>query len=333
MGALSPELRPALLFPLAAGPGLPRTTRSDERSLAVLAAGADVSRNSGAAGAGRLRCDVPIVPLRTRAGSPERGPAGLPEPDRAGGLPELLRAGGLPDEERAGGLPELLRAGGLPELLRAGGLPDAVRAGGFPEPARPEVGAPPARARGAPEPERAGGFPELLRAEDGLPDPAPVREGGLPEPARDDVGRPDPVRAGGLPLDEERPPGFPELLRAAGGLPVPLRGPPGLPEPDRPDDGFPAPRPRDWSPPERRFITPPSKRNETRTQKEKLGGAQYASQPLEKIRRRPTLPGGSPPSTIGAGGLHFRVRNGNGCYPAAIATGNLMKLCSPLRTP
>ena len=60
--------------------------------------------------------------------------------------------------------------------------------------------------------------------------------------------------------------------------------------------------------------------------KKKLGGAQYASQPLEKIRRRPTLPGGSPPSTIGAGGLHFRVRNGNGCFPAAIATGNLMKL-------
>ena len=42
-----------------------------------------------------------------------------------------------------------------------------------------------------------------------------------------------------------------------------------------------------------------------------------------KIRRRPTLPGGLPPSTIGAGGLHFRVRNGNGCFPAAIATGNL----------
>ena len=45
--------------------------------------------------------------------------------------------------------------------------------------------------------------------------------------------------------------------------------------------------------------------------------------PVEKIRRRPTLPGGSPPSTIGAGGLHFRVRNGNGCFPAAMATGNL----------
>jgi hypothetical protein len=40
------------------------------------------------------------------------------------------------------------------------------------------------------------------------------------------------------------------------------------------------------------------------------------------IRRRPTLPGDLSPSTIGAGGLNFRVRNGNGCDPAAMATGN-----------
>ena len=42
----------------------------------------------------------------------------------------------------------------------------------------------------------------------------------------------------------------------------------------------------------------------------------------EKSRRRPTLPGGYPPSTIGAGGLNCRVRNGNGCLSAAMATGN-----------
>ena len=55
---------------------------------------------------------------------------------------------------------------------------------------------------------------------------------------------------------------------------------------------------------------------------------------IEKSRRRPTLPGGSPPSTIGAGGLHFRVRNGNGCFPAAIATGNLYGIVKALiRTP
>ncbi len=39
------------------------------------------------------------------------------------------------------------------------------------------------------------------------------------------------------------------------------------------------------------------------------------------FRRRPTLPGRIPPSTIGAGGLNFRVRDGNGCDSAAMATG------------
>jgi hypothetical protein len=41
----------------------------------------------------------------------------------------------------------------------------------------------------------------------------------------------------------------------------------------------------------------------------------------KKIRQRPTLPGERSPSTIGAGGLNFRVRNGNGCNSTAIATG------------
>ena len=59
-----------------------------------------------------------------------------------------------------------------------------------------------------------------------------------------------------------------------------------------------------------------------------------------EIRRRPTLPGGLPPSTIGAGGLNCRVRDGNGCDPAAMATGNLLSIGrqptiggSPMRTP
>jgi hypothetical protein len=47
-----------------------------------------------------------------------------------------------------------------------------------------------------------------------------------------------------------------------------------------------------------------------------------------RSRRRPTLPGGLPPSTIGAGGLNCRVRNGNGCFPAAMATGNRALGCS-----
>ena len=43
---------------------------------------------------------------------------------------------------------------------------------------------------------------------------------------------------------------------------------------------------------------------------------------IRLIRRRPTLPGGLPPSTIGAGGLNCRVRDGNGCDPTAMATEN-----------
>jgi hypothetical protein len=38
------------------------------------------------------------------------------------------------------------------------------------------------------------------------------------------------------------------------------------------------------------------------------------------FRQRPTLPPSYPGSTIGAGGLNFRVRDGTGCIPSAIAT-------------
>ncbi len=38
-------------------------------------------------------------------------------------------------------------------------------------------------------------------------------------------------------------------------------------------------------------------------------------------RRRPTLPHTCARSTIGAGGLNCRVRNGNGCFPPATVTG------------
>ena len=41
----------------------------------------------------------------------------------------------------------------------------------------------------------------------------------------------------------------------------------------------------------------------------------------KKSRQRPTLPPGRPDSTIGAGGLNGRVRNGNGCGPSAKVTG------------
>jgi hypothetical protein len=43
------------------------------------------------------------------------------------------------------------------------------------------------------------------------------------------------------------------------------------------------------------------------------------------MRQRPTLPHGFPCSTIGSGGLNFRVRDGNGCDPTDIATANLEK--------
>src|SRR5262249_44379558 len=39
------------------------------------------------------------------------------------------------------------------------------------------------------------------------------------------------------------------------------------------------------------------------------------------FRRRPTLPHTCARSTIGAGGLNCRVRNGNGCFPPARVTG------------
>ena len=41
-----------------------------------------------------------------------------------------------------------------------------------------------------------------------------------------------------------------------------------------------------------------------------------------KDRRRPTLPGSCPPSTIGAEGLNGSVRNGKRCFPLAMATEN-----------
>ncbi len=50
-----------------------------------------------------------------------------------------------------------------------------------------------------------------------------------------------------------------------------------------------------------------------------------------EIRRRPTLPGDLSPSTIGAGGLNFRVRNGNGCDPSAIATETCCQRRRPQR--
>ena len=46
---------------------------------------------------------------------------------------------------------------------------------------------------------------------------------------------------------------------------------------------------------------------------------------IKKTRQRPTLPLSCPSSTIGTGGLNFRVRNGNGCFPAVMIAGILMR--------
>ena len=43
---------------------------------------------------------------------------------------------------------------------------------------------------------------------------------------------------------------------------------------------------------------------------------------INKFRRRPTLPPRRRGSTIGAGELNFRVRDGNGCFLSAITAGN-----------
>jgi hypothetical protein len=46
---------------------------------------------------------------------------------------------------------------------------------------------------------------------------------------------------------------------------------------------------------------------------------------VKNVRRRPTLPRSHPRSTIGAEGLSFRVRNGTGRFPFAMATETLLR--------
>ncbi len=50
---------------------------------------------------------------------------------------------------------------------------------------------------------------------------------------------------------------------------------------------------------------------------------------IKKSRRRPTLPLRCRSSTIGAEGLNYRIRNGNGCGPFAITTRNFFTLHGP----
>ena len=48
---------------------------------------------------------------------------------------------------------------------------------------------------------------------------------------------------------------------------------------------------------------------------------------FENNRRRPTLPGGCPPSTIGPGRLNFSVRNGKRCFPAGMTAELSRRAC------
>ena len=50
-----------------------------------------------------------------------------------------------------------------------------------------------------------------------------------------------------------------------------------------------------------------------------------AANPIMKNRRRPTLPGGCPPSTIGAERLNCSVRNGKRCLPLAMRHRNFAR--------
>ena len=179
-----------------------------------------------------------------------------------------------------------------------------------------------------------------------IPDPPPVPEGRgvrvggrprfpwYPDPEAEPLAEPDPdpeSRAPASPRSprSRRPEPRPEDPGLSPALPLPL-------EPGRP----PAPELFRWGPfPVGRpdAVRPPDAPPRGRGEPEGVGAAMAtivtaprgATMPppkrghcLEKSRRRPTLPGGYPPSTIGAGGLNCRVRNGNGCLSAAMATGN-----------
>ena len=51
----------------------------------------------------------------------------------------------------------------------------------------------------------------------------------------------------------------------------------------------------------------------------------------DKTRRRPTLPHTLACSTIGSGGLNFRVRDGIGCDPSAIAARKPLRMATRAR--
>ncbi len=50
----------------------------------------------------------------------------------------------------------------------------------------------------------------------------------------------------------------------------------------------------------------------------------------QRTRQRPTVPQPHDCSIIGPGGLNFRVRDGNGCGPSGMVTGNVVARDAPV---
>ena len=212
-------------LPLAAGPGLPRTTRNDERSLGALGRRASTCRGTpaprarDACGARCRSCRPARGPTRRHADRPAsptpnapvaspnpNEPAACPDPDRAGGFPDPVAPAACPTACAPARAPDVARRT-APTRTRGRLARTAGRAGrGFARTAASGLGAA-ARRRLAGRRGRDG-FPELLRAEVGLPDPA-----------RADDGFPDPARAApGCPVDPDRGAGLPGTAASGGRL-------------------------------------------------------------------------------------------------------------------
>jgi len=295
------------------------------------------SRRGGGAGTGRVSFGTP-----PRRGAPGRPAPPLRDPAPLRDGPSERRPRGSSSSRRRGAPP---RDGALlrddPALLRPLGESSSRRRGPPVDPVR----LPPAGPLRDDPPVRGG--PPLREP----PDDDPPREDSLPP------GRPGPD---GRPPREPAPPALP--LRLVPGFEPPgrpdLEGPeprPALPLPPfgPPRDG-PEPRPdgdwgdiatswlvrrrsnapgRDSGGPHGTGSTPP--RGEPSSApvlisvENDLEGRSHDLPSSGEIRRRPTLPGTNVPSTIGAGGLNFRVRDGNGCDPSAMATEISCQLQSP----
>jgi hypothetical protein len=180
-----------------------------------------------------------------------------------------------------------------------------------------------------------------------------------PERPTPEPGRPLPLPERAAPVPPERPTPLPERPapppERAAPVPPARRGvAPSLPAPPWPARPFwPAPEPDvRWRPPAWGRESPPcpprpfpttinSQPSQPRARPRRRGADTRCSQACSRhtkgryqhgngpqhknVRRRPTLPRGPPRSTIGAEGLNFRVRNGTGCFPFAMATETLWR--------